>query len=579
MSVDLVKAMKKRKPRQPIGVIERALENREEDEKKKRAKSGWSFFDIYRDFIDLNTEDLYDNLVNYRLSLDPSSQKTEIAALIYVTHRLPYPLVNKFINFMAKEDYQKFSLALEKFIEFKKIREAIEKSKQLIRKRKAVPEGVYVDKPRYNDDSPINRIMTEGSKQCLSNYKRALWVPAVVGEPIIVEKIVMRKRVLVPEIRGKPSVTNERWLRSEIRNGWYSIDESWYEKVCRFGRPWHEETVGYLLKDGRILEEDKRLYDASSKWLVGQIGAGSNSCKDYETAPWVKGLYKVFKIVAKKVPETRMYLKNRVKGGWYTLKPEWYTKACLEGRPFIRGAIGYLLTNGKIVTEGKAEYILASLYRNGAPEKKFERPEISTACVNDILTPSWVKNNKGMSPIGMVAHDVAETKDWIVPIPISNTDWYNLKRSWYVNACENGRKWLPGVFGYRMASGEIFPETREMFDSYIDWAKKGVVPLRKKVRYALPTQKRKRFEEKMDVDEAEDIEMSESVEEEPKRKKRFARGLVPDLLSSIKRDIAAGDTIYCDQCNKNVANPKFKTIYKGNTVDFCSTECFEDFKF
>lgn len=477
MSVDLTKGMKQKAPRQKRsrGTSSRLAKLKTALVRKSKMISEWPVVDIYEVFIDLDPEDLYDNLVNYRLTLDPFSQEKEISALVYITQKLPWPMVKTFLKFMSAKDYQKFSLALSKFIKSKNVKDAIEKAAKLVRKRKATPAGVYVYKTPISGQTASHK-STEaaGTKQCLSTYRHALWASAVIGKPTVVVEIVMRKKVLVPGINGAPAVTNEKWLKSLIRNGWYRIDDSWYETVCRFGRPWREETVGYLLDDGQILEEDKRLYDASVKFFFSSSpdNTGIACVEDYKAAPWTKGISssEVYKIVAKDTPDTRRYIKNGVKDGWYTLSSAWYRKVCREGRPYIPGGIGYLMENGEIIPETKTVYTLASSYLNTQEMigRKSGRPEISTLCVNDLLTPTWVKTTLGTTPIRIVALDTPETRNWIVPTPIPGTHWYNLKRSWYVDVCENGRKWLPGVFGYKMASGEIFHETREMFDSYLN---------------------------------------------------------------------------------------------------------------
>lgn len=461
MSVDLKKGMKKKVPKQKRarGIIAK-LKTR-----KPKIIGEWPLTNIYNAFIDLEPEDLYDNLINYRLTLDLATQKKEISALFYITQKLPWSMVNTFFKYMKDRKFQKFSPALANFIKYDKIRAAIEKTKQLIIQRKAVPFGGYVFNP-FKDT--IQHTETMGTKQCLGTYRRALWVPEVVGEPTVVKEIVMRKKVLVPEINGAPAVTNERVLGPLERDGWYRIKDSWYETVCRFGRPWREETVGYLLEDGRILEENKELYDASVKFFFSSSSEPKISCvKNYKKAPWAKGLpSEVYKIVARDVPVTNMYIKNEVRGGWYTLSPEWYKKVCSKGRPYIPGVIGYLLKNGKIIPESKTLHVLASSYlkKTGTVPKK-ERPDI---CINELLTPTWVKTSSGASPIRMVALNTPETRKWIVPKPIPGTRWHNLNRSWYVNVCKHGRQWIPGVFGYRMASGQIFHETQEMFNSYIN---------------------------------------------------------------------------------------------------------------
>lgn len=796
MSVDLMRGMKQRTPRQRRG---RVATIRRDATRKRKLITDWPRADIFDSFIDLESEDLYDNLINYRLTLDPFSATKEIRAITSITQKLPWPLVKKFFQYMKQRNAQTFATTFKKFVENRNVKEAIEKADRIIKSRQAEPLGVYVSKPPgFLKRESSNSIEAAGTKQCLSKYKHATWASAVVGEPIVVTEMVMRKKILTPGTQTSPGLTNERWLDEEVKRGWYSLNSSWYETVCRFGRPWRENTVGYLLEDGRILEEDKRLYDASVKFFFSSEKVSISCIADYRTAPWAQGVSKsdVHKIVARNSPETQNYLKTRVKGDWYTLSTAWYRKVCREGRPFIPGVMGYLLKNGKIIDETKNLYTFAASYLSSiesAGVGSRRRAEISTLCVNDLLSPTWVKSALGVSPVRMVALDSPETRNWIVPTPIQGTHWYNLKRSWYINVCDNGREWIPGAYGYRMASGQIFPETREMYESYLDMferkreigsddlpgdkiyetvgkilaevlpqddvdeliqhlpsnsvgdlvdsaakiyvfasklinkpqvhlerikngqlpmrilpmlkkdmmlpevfknpalnpdtAERGVltwndyderigtrintvkdrmikgtndevamrrkaslrekvIPLKSQVDrcsndpvYYMEDNKMFCFDrrslqgltknpktgknfnknflkflshiknfsaeepEEMEIDEYPALEEEEEGREVPRRvahKRKRTTVLAPGLLKSVKRDISSSsynfgggrrrsavkmmhssspETVYCAKCNKTFADPKFKTIFKGNIVNFCTTKCFEEFRF
>jgi hypothetical protein len=60
------------------------------------------------------------------------------------------------------------------------------------------------------------------------------------------------------------------------------------------------------------------------------------------------------------------------------------------------------------------------------------------------------------------------------------------------------------------------------------------------------------------------------------------RELAPGLFNALEEEIDtlyAFEPIYCDQCDKEVVDPRFKSFKGGKKVEFCSTECFDKYKF
>lgn len=446
MSTDLTKAFKKRKPK---------VKRKQKKVGEGRAIiSNWPKENIYDVFIKLQPEDLSVNLENYQQTLDPHSNIGEIRAINLLTQKVPWTRVPLFFKYMKDSGQQKLAPALESFM--RRISGDIEKAAKVVSKRKIRNPGGYVSFP-HGFKRKGRKWNIKTSTDCFTDYKYAPWVPNA-------KEIVMRRKVLLP---GNPTVTNARWFTQEVRDGWYKIDDYWFELVCRFGRPWRHDTVGYLLENGEIIPESKELYRAAQSYFSGDF----RSVKDYMTAPWAKGFHThgVYTIVAKETPMTRKYLRKKINdAGWYTLTKEWYKKACKNGRPYTPGVFGYLLKNGKVFPETKNTYILSRAYSTTCSRKYFTRPELRSLCLNNILTPIWLKPLIGEAPIGMVALNTPETKKWIVPNPITGTSWYNLKLRWYKHVCETGhRDWQPGLFGYRTVSGRIIPETKEMYQTFM----------------------------------------------------------------------------------------------------------------
>ena len=402
-------------------------------------------------FLEKPIEEYYDELVSLRIAMG-TMQPFETRALTFLTNRLPWPLVKKFFEYMARGDLEFIAPSLKKFIRNDKIKKVLEDTKKYLKTRAAIPAGVYV--PPFERES-------EGvakSSRCIREYKNAEWVADITGEDVTVVGIVSRLKF------GQP-----------VKEGWYHVQSKWYENVCKFGRPFRENYIGYLLEDGRILVENEILYDAASHYF----DKGGGGCETtYESAPWMQDeLDDIEKLVARRTATTEGWLKRELKNnpGWYALKREWFNNVCQNGRQFISGDIGYRLQSGKIIPETKYMYLKSKSYYERQGEMTRYTGSYSTECVRKVLNPTWVVED-GVSPIGIVAHQIPETKQFIVPTPIEGTDWYYLTRKWYEHICANGREWLPGVFGYRFYDGSIIPETREMYDKYLEMYETNRIP-------------------------------------------------------------------------------------------------------
>lgn len=440
MSLDLTEAM--RKMAQKGRPTKRSIRQKAFTAIAKKERSRWPTTDVYKPFVSLAKEELYDNLIDYRLSLDPHTKKDEIAALSIITNRLPWPLVPILINYMQKTNSQSFKVALSRFVDSSKsdkVIKSIQQSRAYLAKRKAIPAAPQ--RTRYDRDPVL---------ACFAEYKKALWVPVVLGKDVEVIEMVSRHP-----------------FGEMIKSGWYRLPEKWYENVCRFGRSYREDYVGYLMSDGRILAENRELFNASMKH--SRYSSKSTNCQlEYLNAPWLDFSVKggVFMMVARKTRSTQDWIRDEVRGtsGWYRLGQEWVKQVCEKGRPFVKGDIGYYLNNGVVIEETHATYLLANAYvRNMKGQKK--AVHVAECDVSRPVLP-WVKRGN-RSAIGMVAVKSPKTVLWIVPSPIPGTKWYPMNKNWYSHVCASGRKWQPGLFGYLFANGEIVPETEQMFNDYL----------------------------------------------------------------------------------------------------------------
>ena len=408
----------------------------------KDNRTDWPKTSIYAPFVNMPIRDMYDNLINYRLSLNPYTDLNEIKALKVITNVLPYPLVPTLIEYMRKIDSDNFREPLARFITDQKVHNAMKKSRDYLHSRIASPD--YSAK----QSKPTTHI-SAFSNTCVDNYKLARWVPAALNKDVKVIKMVSRNN------KGGELV----------RDGWYTLPDLWYRNTCRFSRPFVKNDFGYLLEDGKILVENEKLFRASLDH--SQYSGGISECiVQYLNAPWL-AFYtdsNVTTMVARKTVSTKGWINEELPNvrGWYNLKMNWVERVCRNGREFIKGDIGYLLGNGKVLEEtvemfnGSKAYV-ARMKNDGAMTRHEYSHELMTENIPKITIG-------GRSSIGMVAHKTPDTVQWIVGDPIPGTTWYLLKKTWYDNVHKNGRNWQPGVFGYRFTGNDVVEETEEMFN-------------------------------------------------------------------------------------------------------------------
>lgn len=409
----------------------------------KHGKEKWPKSNIYLTFSKIPIEELYDKLVSYRSSLHREENRGEIAAIQTITNRLPYPFVDKLLELMTRTHSQTFKVPLAQLMTQQNVQTAMAKSREYLAMRKAKRAGPFRSFAAGSSTGKSTYV-----NACADSYKLARWVPTVMNEDVTVVEMVSRERFGVP-----------------VKEDWYTLPEKWYENVCRFGRSFRKHYFGYLLTDGRIVEENKALYKASIDYYR-YTGGMSECIVQYLNAPWLDFTVQsgVSTIVARKNASTAAFIEDELPNvpGWYKLKMSWVEDACLNGRPFVNGDIGYLLGNGKVIPETVNMYKAANAY-----VARMKNSDITTGGQH-YYQPMSVSIPKitigGRSSVGMVAIETPDTKEWIVGAAIPNTLWYNLKRTWYEHIRENGRRWVPGVFGYRFADNKIVAETEEMFN-------------------------------------------------------------------------------------------------------------------
>lgn len=446
----------------------------------------------YDHFINIPLPELYDYLLDVRNNL---RDENEIKYIGRVMNNIPWAAIHQFFKLMKNEKIKSFETAWRMFIKKDGISKTLRTTQRLLATRRLI-DSSFVNPIEKSQTKLI--IDTLFGVNCIKDIHKAPWM----ANPSITN-IVMRERNIL-----NSQLTNRKWLGEHVGDNWYKVTQEWCNTVCRFGRPYAEDQIGYLLQDGRVIPEDYHSYAMSMKYFTVSQHGRILTAEEYQYAPWMSKT---------KYNETHYDLTHRMLGtinlgkenidrevmrGWYQIKPEWFKKVVQHGRQYAPNTIGYQTIYQTVIPENRGEFDLMVKFISGRKYKtKYN--------CDSYLVPTWVD-----TAVTMVARKTPETKDWVLPmgevwkkyledIYASSMDfqtlknlvitqkkfnisdeklsqwlynrqnnhtankWYYLKTSWYENICHNGRKWLPNTFGYVLRDGTIISETLEMFQAYL----------------------------------------------------------------------------------------------------------------
>lgn len=98
----------------------------------------------------------------------------------------------------------------------------------------------------------------------------------------------------------------------------------------------------------------------------------------------------------------------------------------------------------------------------------FGSGDVMSKCEREYRRAPWMIKFTTETIRGFVVKDVPVLKKYISSK--YNDEWYNVKKSWYKDACDGKRQFVEGAVGYTTVKGEIIIETFEMFNTSIrEW--------------------------------------------------------------------------------------------------------------
>jgi hypothetical protein len=214
-------------------------------------------------------------------------------------------------------------------------------------------------------------------------------------------------------------------------------------------------------------------------------------------------------------------------------------------------------------------------------EREPEAPygmEILSRCESEYKNAPWVKTRVPIMGMAVNIREYPELGKFATNIMLED-GWFGVNVEWYRMCCRGERtKFIPNAVSYVTNGKNLIVETVQMFENakifkpkYSPKAK--IILDKQQVKQEL-AEKRK---EKLAWNDApvlmNPIKSAEKVSNKP------IGDLAPGLFRHL-RTLLAGKTFYCRQCNISIREPsKFKSVHDGNKVQFCTSECFNKYKF
>ncbi len=299
----------------------------------------------------------------------------------------------------------------------------------------------------------------------ISQYRKAPWVPNLVVEDILIS---------LQRLNALPNSSEKSFLMGSVKSyydsNWGILSDAFFADVCQQGRQFMKGLIGYLTyqEQVEILPETQDLLK-----MANEMQATLDCQPDlYKKAPWEPLLriedMVINMITLESVPDplrTRLqgYVREQIPNlSWAKLSSSFFTRACRRPRDFYPNLIGYLRKNvlRKVIPETRQLFDLIDLQRTRVQDynrKVSYGSEFKSACEQRLS--DWLRSRKALS---FVVRKTPDSEPWLGP-QINGTDWYTLTRAWYKQVCLQRRTFIPGLLGLRLSSGEIIPETQEMF--------------------------------------------------------------------------------------------------------------------
>ncbi len=364
---------------------------------------------------------------------------------------------------------------------------------------------------------------------CVSEYKTASWMKEFSPRPI--KGIVIKQAA---------------WATDEqVAPGWYKPKRTWFEYVCKNGRVFVTNSVGYITDLGEVIVETEEMYNASKLDNTTSIVA-LEKANDQSFAA-AKSMLQANEIIPDKyITDILSHLPDDTNADMAKSLANFlvFTYPLIKTpQVFIERIRRGLYKPGTVLDLTKAEK-LPEIYKNPTAN----RDQMDTIIRNK--ASRFVDDFMKRIQIDLGARVyAAPVKPEAFPRPAVQTA-----------SCPQ----TPNIIYYN-EGGEMYCFDLEKVKNKTKNPVTGV-----KFTKAFKNEMKKL--EIVYTDILPDLTTTEEEVEE-------VEDLAPGLFERLREEILLLKPVYCSSCGKTVAVPEFKSVKGSEVVKFCDSKCFERFRF
>jgi hypothetical protein len=497
--------------------------------------------------------------------VDPVIPKPELVWMFQMLKtQIPWTLVKPFFEAFRNSGRDNIVTFFEEFYNRQSTRDQVLEMNTLLRKRAiegskaekntwvgSLDEWVIKARKKYeqipvfktpNLENPRERVIPMfGSgdimSKCEREYRRAPWMTAFTTDTV---------RGFV--VKNVPLL--EKYMSSEYEDGWFNVGKAWYKDACDGKRRFVEGDVGYKTVTGKIIVETIEMFNASIRELKKDIDNKFQIVTPHS-----------FSVAKEMLEQNRILPKPSIQGILASINPttnhdmaRGLSKILVYLQPLIQGGrqihhfrIKNSYYNPEDIINLDRYTVLPEIYKN--PNSNHDEAENIIKRKRAIIENEFYNAlSKPFDPF--VRKNVVAKQNIFKYLQTDARD-----------SCPSG---IDDVIYYN-EDGKIYCFDRvEIIDKEIN-------PF---------TGKKFRQDFFNELNKIEDVfyDASEIQPDEPvnipvvKPPIELAPGLFQKLRAMLQ-------IIHCNQCDREIHSPQYKTVQGTERLYFCSRQCFEDFIF
>jgi len=519
----------------------------------------------FKDFTTYRMEEMSDRIDAFITTLSLSGDERDVfKMLLMIKSRLPWSLVKPFFReFDVARRGSNILPFFDKFYYRPDVQEKIHQMRQMIKQREFNSKRVVIKRPprlkdvvdritsRYPRPAVVNAPPRhrfgpgEFMSKCEREYRRAPWMHRFTDEPI-------RGFVITPH------VDLVKYITTKYDDTWFNVSTAWYKDACAGKRQYVENAVGYTAVSGRIIVETLDMFDAS--------GRAWKEILDAEFQPVTADSISVAQTM---LEQNEILPKDDIQGVLASLNTSTnhdmargLSKVLVYLQPLIKGPhvhhfrVQNSYYNPEDLVKLDRYTVLPEIYKNpdvDHAEAKLAIKQRRRLIENDFY--EMIKNphdpfiRRGVTKKQTAVKYIQTAAREACPLDIDDVIYYTEDNKLY---CFDRMK---------IGQNSVNPFTGKPFShdflNELDKIKGKTVQIYPPPIVNLPP---RTYPVKM-----------------PKKRIGFKEtDLAPGLFQKLKIMVS---TIRCNQCDKEIYAPRFKSFAGNEKVYFCSRDCFNEFEF